>query len=60
MPRAKFLDECYMFCGLCILMHVNLKHVFACVGSSPTEKKERPRSRDATNRTCKNMQADAG
>ena len=30
------------------------------VGSSPTEKKERPRSRDATNRTCKNMQADAG
>ena len=30
------------------------------VGSSPTEKKGRPRSRDATNRTCKNMQADAG
>ena len=27
---AKFLDECYMFCGLCILMHVNLKHAFAC------------------------------
>ena len=22
MTLAKFLDECYMFCGLCILMHV--------------------------------------
>ena len=30
MTLAKVLDECYMFCGLCILMHVNLKHDFAC------------------------------
>ena len=30
MTLAKFLDECYMFCGLCILMLVNLKHAFAC------------------------------
>ena len=28
MPLAKFLDECFIFCGLCILMHVNLKHAF--------------------------------
>ena len=28
---AKFLDECYMFCGLCILMHVNLKRVKTCL-----------------------------
>ena len=24
MTLAKFLDDCYMFCDLCILMHVNL------------------------------------
>ena len=24
MTLAKVLDECYMFCGLCILMHVNM------------------------------------
>ena len=30
MTLAKFLDECNMFCDLCILMHVNLKLACAC------------------------------
>ena len=40
MTLAKFLDECYMFCGLCILMHVNLKHAFACYPACANSFKE--------------------